>query len=597
QLLIHRFGFNPNDVHILPDGKATRRNILGAFDEYLYQPARENDVVVFHFSGHGEQVRTSQRLSEFIGQVDSDECFNVAGEGSNCLNTAIAPVDHNAADADTAQDIMGHTLLLLRAALAKKTQNVTFVLDCCYAGGGKRGNAVMRSLDKPTLAELNGEILSGRPEISDDEWTTQRQWLDRLDWSIEDFAREIESPRGHGFFIGAAKSGQLAADYSFDGFSAGAFTYLLTQHLWQATGSLADTMLNVSNSTARLSDHTQVPEYDPKPENTRSVDQTPIYYVEPLSQPAEAVIIDPEEAIITDSADEPSASTAPPDENQLQLWLGGLDPQRLDAFDQGAVFSIIDRQSGATLSEVQQIDGTREGLVTQARLVNNTRGALPADLRGQFLREKTRGIPEQVVLKIALDDDLTADEQQIAKDAFRASPDFEVESARAGRVAHVLLGRYTEEIDAYLTYNQSADQSTSVEQPMLNSIGIFSPSQVPLLTHSFGPAGESIEAAIARLRPQFTSLHIGRMLALMVNGRTSQLNVGVEVEYLGDRTGTATRGGGENAILIPKRLETGVQQVQEGEQIKLTIKNDQPEDLHFGIVAIDSSGEVNVLYP
>lgn len=583
QLLIHRFGFNPDDVHTLQDEQATRQEILGVFDEYLYQPAQAGDVVVFHFSGHGERVQSSTRVSENLA---GNNCLALAGgDVATCLNTAIAPIDHGAAGSDTAQDIMGHTLLLLRAALAKKTENITFVLDCCYAGGGKRGNAIMRSLDKPTLLELNGQILGGRPEISNDEGTTQRQWLDRLGWSPDDFAQAIEAPTGPGFFIGSAKASQLAADYSFDGFAAGAFTYLLTQHLWQATGPLSDTMLNVANSTTRLSEHSQVPEYDPKPEITRSVTQTPIYHVEPVSQPAEAVIIEP--------SDSSAAGTTSPNGNRLCLWLGGLDPQRLEAFDRGAVFSIVDWQSGEALSEVQQIDGTRRGLKTQARLVNNTRGAVSADLGGQLLQERTRGIPERVVLKIALDDTLTSTEQQTAKNAFSSSLDFDVESARPGQVAHVLLGRYTEEIDAYLTSNQSA----SATQPTLNSIGIFSPSQVPLLTGSFGSAGESIEAAIARLRPRFTSLHIGRMLALMVNGRTSRIHVGVEVEHLGDRSGVATRGSGENTILIPEQSERGIQKIREDEQIKVTIKNNQPEDLHFGVVVIDSAGEVNVLYP
>ncbi|PZO57850.1 MAG: hypothetical protein DCF15_06215 [Phormidesmis priestleyi] len=582
QLLIHRFGFNPTDVHTLQDEQATRQEILGVFDEYLYQPAQAGDVIVFHFSGHGERVQSSDRVSENLA---GNNCFALAGGDATCLNTAIAPIDHEAAGSDTAQDIMGHTLLLLRAAIAKKTENITFVLDCCYAGGGKRGNAIMRSLDKPTLTDLNGQILSGRPEISNDEGTTQRQWLDRLNWSPDDFAQAVESPTGPGFFIGAAKASQLAADYSFDGFAAGAFTYLLTQHLWQASGPLSDTMLNVSNSATRLSEHNQQPEYDPKPEITRSVTQTPIYHIEPVSHPAEAVILE--------SAPPSSISAAAPNENRLQLWLGGLDPQRLDAFDRGAIFSIIDRQSGEVLSEVQQIDGTRQGLKTQARLVNNTRGAVSADFGGQLLQERTRGIPDRVVLKIALDDTLTSAEQQAAKGEFSSLPDFDVESARPGQVAHVLLGRYTEEIDAYLNDNQSA----SAEQPTLDSIGIFSPSQVPLLTGSFGPAGESIEAAIARLRPRFTSLHIGRMLALMVNGRTSQLNVGVEIEHLGDRSGAVTRGSGENTILIPEQSERGIQPIREGEQIRVTIKNNQPEDLHFGIVVIDSAGEVNVLYP
>ena len=121
-----------------------------------------------------------------------------------------------------------------------------------------------------------------------------------------------------------------------------------------------ETMLNVANSATRLSEHSQVPEYEPNPEITRSFTPTPIYHIEPVSQPAEAVILESAPS---------SSSSAIPNENRLQIWLRGLDPQRLEAFDKGAIFSIIDRQSGQALSEIQQIDGTRRGLQTQARLV------------------------------------------------------------------------------------------------------------------------------------------------------------------------------------------------------------------------------------
>ena len=583
-LLIHRFGFDPANVHTLQDQQATRRNILGAFDEYLYQPARAGDVAVFHFSGHGARIRPSERLPAFTRQPGRS-CLAAAGVASNCLNTAIAPHDHDTEGTEVVRDIMGHTLLLLRAALAQKTENLTFVLDCCYAGGGKRGNAVMRSLTQPPLSELNSEILGRVPQISDDEWATQRQWLDRLGWSEDDFANAIESTSGPGFFIGAAKSYQLAADYSFDRFVAGAFTYLLTQHLWQATGPLSDIMLSVANSAARLSEHSQTPEYDPKPEVSRSVTQTPIYHVEPTAQPAEAVILDGSESA---SADEDS-----PAENRLQLWLGGLNPQHLEAFDRGAIFSIVDRQNGHTLGEVQQIDGTRQGLKTQARLVNNTRGQSPAALSGQLLQESTRGIPERVTLKVALDTTLTEAEQRSAIELLGSLSGFEVSLAQPGKAAHALLGRYTEDVDAYL----KSSQVNSAEQPMIGSIGIFSPGQVPLLVGSFGPAGEIIEDAIARLRPRFTSLHIGRMLALMVNGPSSQLDVSLEIEHLGDLSRTATRGSGEAAILIPQQSARGVDQIPEGDRITVTVNNHQPEDLHFGLLVIDGAGEVNVLFP
>ncbi|MEO0844566.1 MAG: caspase family protein, partial [Cyanobacteria bacterium J06643_5] len=125
QLLIHRFGFNPNDIIKLTSDKSadkqpTRKNILTAFEEHLIKQAKPGDVVVFHFSGHGS------RFSETSDTVRN--CRN------NELNSTLVPGD----DAEgRVTDIMGRTLFLLMSAL--KTENVTAVLDSCFSGGGTRG--------------------------------------------------------------------------------------------------------------------------------------------------------------------------------------------------------------------------------------------------------------------------------------------------------------------------------------------------------------------------------------------------------------------------------------------------------------------------
>jgi hypothetical protein len=577
QLLIHRFGFNPADVHILREEQASRQDILGAFNEYLYEPAQAGDVVVFHFSGHGDRVRTSDRIPEFARQPGR-ECLGIGGEGADCLNTAIAPYDYDAEGTEIVQNIMGHTLLLMRAGLAQKTDNVTFILDCCYAGGGKRGNAIMRSLNQSgNNPSANPSLATNTPQIFDTEWAYQQEWLSQLGWSENDFAEAIMSPTGQGFFVGSAKSYQFAADYSFDGFVAGAFTYLLTQYLWQSSSSLAETITTVTSSSTRLNEHSQTPEYDPQPQATRAVEQKPIYHIPPISRPAEALVLGPKEG----------------ESDRLWLWLGGLDPQRLDAFDQGATFSIIDKQTGDSLGEIQQVDGTRRELVTEGKFVSNSRGLSTADLTGQLLQERTRGIPDVVVLKIALDDTLTQAEKQFAMDELGRSTNFEVFPVQPGKAASVLLGRYTEAIDALLMDGQVAPQA---RQP-IGSIGLFSPVQVPMLTGSFGAPDETVEAAIQRLKTRLSSLHIGRMLALMVNGQASQLDVSVEVAHANSRTGAATRGGGEETIIIPQQSERGIEQVPVGSEILVTVNNNESVDLHFGILAIDSAGEVNVIFP
>jgi hypothetical protein len=571
QLLIHRFGFSDSNVHRLTDAEATRQNILDAFNEYLYGPAQAGDVIVLHFSGHGERVRESDLMRSFLDKLERN-CVDI--DKGECFNTAIAPYRHDADVANGVQDIMGHTLLLMRAALAKKTENVTFVLDCCYAGGGKRGSAVMRSLNQASLQRADV------PQISDTEWEYQQYLMAELGWDEQQFADAITSERGPGFFVGSAKYDQLAADYSFDGFVAGAFTYLLTHYLWQATSPLSETISMVTSSSTRLAEHTQQPIYDPHADAERAVSQKPIYHIEPVAaHPAEALVLD--------------SSNSKAGGDSLRLWLGGLDPWTLEAFDQGAIFSVIDKGSGDELGEIRQVDGTRRELIAEGQWVSNPRNLSSTDVTGQFLQEKVRGIPKTVTLKVGLlAETLTPEEQQIVQQQLGSS-DFEVFPIEPGKVAHILIGRYDEATDQHL----AGIPGRSEVRQAIGSIGLFSPTQEPVLVGSFGPPGETMEAAIARLRSRFISLYLGRMLALMVNQQTSQIDVSVEVEHLGSLTGTTTRSGNADAIILPRQSERGIEAIPVGEVVAVKVQNNEDQDLHFGILVIDAAGEVNVLFP
>jgi uncharacterized caspase-like protein len=56
ELLIHRFGFQPNDIVTLIDQAATRQGIESALLA-LTQQVVAGDIVLFHFSGLGSQVQ------------------------------------------------------------------------------------------------------------------------------------------------------------------------------------------------------------------------------------------------------------------------------------------------------------------------------------------------------------------------------------------------------------------------------------------------------------------------------------------------------------------------------------------------------------
>ncbi|NET39961.1 MAG: caspase family protein [Cyanothece sp. SIO1E1] len=481
QLLIHRFKFHPNHVYTLTNQQATRQGILDAFHEYLFKQARDGDIVVFHYSGHGAQVQEFDRMQAFLSGLNID-CID-----DSCQNSTIVPVDYASAGQNVVQDIMGHTLFLMRSALP--TDNITFILDCCYSGGGKRGNVVMRS----RVTDLEIQTRQA-PQIVPQEWDYQSQWLSHLGWGPQEFIDKIRSPEGKGIIVTSAKRNQQSADYNFDKFHAGAFTYLLTQYLWQETTplSVSQTIPAIARSTTHLSQHSQIPEYDP--EQNESVNQKPIYHTAPTSQPAEAVVLE----TLSD--------------NQVKLWLGGLDPRSLAAFDQGAVFTLVDEQ-GDEIGQVQQ-DSTRTGLTTTGKLTRTTRSSRGD---GILLQERIRQIPQNLKLRVGLDDTLTPAEKQTAVVSLQPFSYLEVYPVQSGRVLDVLIGRFTDDIQQRLSLGDVPNL------PKLNSIGLFTATQEPITESLFSSPDESIENAInLRLRPQLKSLLIGRMLALMVNQNASK---------------------------------------------------------------------------
>jgi hypothetical protein len=87
------------------------------------------------------------------------------------------------------------------------------------------------------------------------------------------------------------------------------------------------------------------------------------------------------------------------------------------------------------------------------------------------------------------------------------------------------------------------------------------------------------------------------MLGLMVNQASTHIDVSVLVEHQDSRSGTTTRGGNPDAIIMPRQSEQAIESIPAGKSIWVTVQNNEPRDLHFGIVVIDAAGEVSVLFP
>ena len=323
-LLIHRFGFNPTDIYTLTDEKATRSGILQAFEEHLIKQAKPGDVVVYHYSGHGSLV------------VDPEPIFVSSSRDKSGLSGTFVPVDSTLPtgypeQGGAVQDIMGHTLFLLMSAL--KSENFTAVLDSCYSGAATR---------KFRVRARDG---GNKVQISPEERSYQDKWLSRLNLSREEFVKRYRAGVAKGVVLAATNPTQTAIDARFNGFPAGAFTYNLTQYLWQQTSMPESAIAYVNQQIPQ--EFNQTPRYEVKVGS--GYERQPLYFINTPSPAADAVITEVKG-------------------NQATLWLGGVD---LAAIDDGTVFSIINGKGKVTLRSREGLVGvaTVEGVAKEGALL------------------------------------------------------------------------------------------------------------------------------------------------------------------------------------------------------------------------------------
>ena len=546
ELLVHRYGFNPRDILVVSDSNftlpgqtviapPTRQNILEAFETHLIEQAQADDVVVFHYSGHGSYVLEDNGIPEFGG-----------------VNGTIVPYDVRSQESNEVDDIMGKTLFLL--SLALPTEYLTLVLDSCHSGGGTRGNLVIRALDN----------LNARP--SQRELAYQDQWMSRLDIDPASLQAQRRQGIAKGVALGSAQVSQLAADAAFDGFFAGAFTYLLTRYLWQlpAQQPLTDAFVNIARSTRDVANNSRIPQdpiYAVAPDQDWGA--RPIYLLASASPPAEAVVRQIEE-------------------DQVTFWLGGMSVNNLSA--QPAVFSLVD-EAGQPIGQVLQTE--RSGLIGRGTL--QTVAQRQAQL-GQLMREQVRGVPMSLTLRIGADPSL-AGESAEAVETLNAIARIDAMPVSQETPIDYLLGRFTETVQTQVQVRQGEIA------PSLNSVGLLTPDLTPV-PQTFDRANETVQAAIARLRSRFKMLLAGKMLNTLVNGSTSSLNVEIAILSVTNQTtllSIGSRSAYEAGQAVP--VISGSTQLPIGTEIQVQVQNREQQDLFIGILTIASTGEMAILHP
>ncbi|MGK2927140.1 MAG: caspase family protein, partial [Lysobacterales bacterium] len=253
-VLIDHFGFKESDVTELHNAAASQQGILNAMEQ-LVERACQDDIVVFHYSGHGSQ-RTSANPDEGTG-----------------MDSTITPADSGCVDPFPNLDIIDDVIHEWLDRLARKTRYITLIFDCCHSGTITRDafGAKARSVpaDRRSLSAMG---------VDADKLPTKRRARSR-----EIGSGGLLDPSDAYVVMSGCRDDEFSHEYEFEQggepVRSGALTHFLTHALLRARPG--STYRDVFEQ-ARQGVNTRFPQQHPQIEGTQDREIFGVKDIEPL---------------------------------------------------------------------------------------------------------------------------------------------------------------------------------------------------------------------------------------------------------------------------------------------------------------------------
>jgi len=230
RLILKQFaGFSNDDIRMLVDERATKDAIEDRL-AWLVKDAEPGDLLVFHYSGHGSQVRDRGDQDELVDHLDEILC----------------PWDMDWDGTYIDDDYLHKALRVPEGVILEA------ILDCCNSGDSSvevgmpppRGAGNDPPDRAPRFAQPPADIVSRH----EGDGLSQNKLLERL-------------PANRLAMWSACADSQTAADALIDAVPNGAFTFYFCKHLRESQGAItrAELLARVKASL-REDDFSQVPE-------------------------------------------------------------------------------------------------------------------------------------------------------------------------------------------------------------------------------------------------------------------------------------------------------------------------------------------------
>ncbi|WP_375474804.1 caspase family protein [uncultured Nostoc sp.] len=502
ELLIHRFGFQGSDILTLTEEEASREFIEAAFLDRLGKQAKPDDLAVFHFSGYGSRVKLGT----------SPETMQ------NALVTANASL---ISQKETIVNyILEETLLLLLRSLP--TDRVTAVLDTSYYAPTPVLGLKSRALPESVEAKLAAEEL--------------------------DFLQQLKTqklPSTPIVLAATSNPKQSAREELFAGFSAGLFTYALTQYLWEFTPTtrIQVALSYMENSLSKLGSK-----------------QQPALLSSQKNQ--HLTSLPPDGTIGAEGA----VRAMEEDGKTVHLWLAGLPPQVLLYYGVNSRFTL------ATTTE-ELVLRSRAGLTAKAQISQIEGVSLQV---GQLVQEAVRVLARKIHLIIALDTGLERIERVDATSAFAAFP----------HVSTVVIGE------------KPADYLFAKLQQTPSRYGLFSLSG-ELISNATGEAGEAVKSTVQKLAPKLSTLLAAKLWRLTENQGSSRLAVKTTLEIINN---ISLRVIMQRETVRTFKTETSIQKslptpiVPIGSQVQYRVENQSDRPVYLILLGLNNNHTAIAFY-